>query len=326
MPNKDDHGDKKSVEASDAGPTGATTGEDGCVVHNHPLPPEEIGRYSPVRDADSEQDIANYVHGQAHDEIVQHVEKVKTEYVMGVAHDIWDVTTDRGRWWVITNMTNLYSQQHFPSMDYTLSFHVGLMMRLRSDSDRADAADIQPFDEVARRREQAGDRHDRAIEAEDYQAVGMQLRECLLSLIAAMRRRVEIEKVSERPKEADFKAWSELLMGQLCPGERNKELRQYLKTVSEKTWQLVNWLTHDRDANQTASSIALHACDTLFGHYVQILMRAKSDNSETCPRCSSRDIRYHFDIHIEPDGEYYNTCGSCGWSNHPNEVARHTRV
>jgi hypothetical protein len=38
---------------------------------------------------------ANYIHGQASEETVQHLEKVKTEYVMGDPYEIWDVTTDR---------------------------------------------------------------------------------------------------------------------------------------------------------------------------------------------------------------------------------------
>lgn len=290
---------------------------DDCVVHDHAVPPEEIARYSPVRDPDSETDIANYVEGQARDETVQHVEKIKTEHIMGDSYEIWDVTTDKSRWWVITNLTNLYSQEHFPSLDYTLSFHIGLMMRLRSRSRGADAEEPEPFDEVARRQGQASDRHDQAVEAEDYQTVGMLLRESLISLIAVMRRRVQFEDIGEWPQDANFKAWSELLMNQLCPGASNKELRQYLKTVSERTWQLVNWLTHDRDANQTASSIAFHACDTLIGHYVQILVRSETDNTESCPVCSSRNIRSHFDITIDPDGAYYSTCGRCGWSSHP---------
>jgi hypothetical protein len=166
--------------------------DDECIVHNHPVPPELLSRYSPVRDHDAEQDIANYVHGQARDERVQHVERVKTEYIMGDTYEIWDVATDKDRWWVITNLTNLYSQKHFPSLDYTLSFHVGLMMRLRSRQEGPDSVDPQPFDEVFRRQQQAGEQHERAIEAVDYQAVGMQLRECLISLIAVMRRRAKL--------------------------------------------------------------------------------------------------------------------------------------
>ena len=95
---------------------------DECVVHDHPVPPAELGRYSISRDAAAEEDIANYVHWQARDEVVQHVERVKTEHIMGATYEIWDVTTDKGRWWVITNMTNLYSQEYFPSLDYTCNY------------------------------------------------------------------------------------------------------------------------------------------------------------------------------------------------------------
>jgi hypothetical protein len=290
---------------------------DGCVVPDHPLPPEEVGRYSAERDPDAEQDIANYVRIEAQDETVQHVERVKTIYVLGDAYEIWDVTTDKDRWWVISNLTNLYSQKHFPSLDYTILFHIGLMMRIRSRPKGADSSDPQPFDEVYRRQEQAKERHDRAIEAEDYQSVGMHLRECLLSLISVMRRRVQLPSDVERPRDSDFKGWVGILMDHLCPGGKNKELRHYLKVTSENTWQLVNWLTHDRDASDTASLISIEGCDTLVGHYIQMLMRDQNDKNHTCPLCLSRNIRTHFDISIEPDGAYYDTCGSCDWSSHP---------
>ncbi len=34
------------------------------------------------------------VEGQARDETVQHVEKIKREIVLGDTYEIWDVTTD----------------------------------------------------------------------------------------------------------------------------------------------------------------------------------------------------------------------------------------
>jgi len=293
---------------------------DGCIVHLHPVPAQELARYSPERDPHSEQDIANYVEGQAPDETVQNVEKVKQEVVLGDVYEIWDVTTDKDRWWVITNLTNLYSQRHFPSLDYTLSFHIGLMMRLRSRPDGADSDMPSPFDEVFRRQEQAKNRHDGAVEAEDYQAVGMQLRECLISLIGALRRRLQLGPAAKLPQDANFVAWSALLMDKLCRGSSNKELRKHLKNTAKETWQLVNWLTHDRGANKTASSIAIHACDTVVGHFVQILERERTDRTDQCPLCKSRHIRTHFDISIEPDGDYYMTCGICNWSSHPNGV------
>jgi hypothetical protein len=265
---------------------------DECVVHDHPIPPELLGRYSPDRDPDSEQDIARYVEIEADDEAVQHVELIKTEYVLGDAYEVWDVTTDKGRWWVVSNPTNLYSQRHFPSLDYTLSFHVGLMARVRSRREGPDSLQPDPFDEVLRRQNQAQERFERAIEAVDFQAVGMQLRECLISLIAVMQRRAQLPHEIERPQAANFVVWSGLVLDHLCAGNKNEKLRQFMKITSEKTWQLVNWITHDRNANKTATYIAMHAVDTLIGHNVFLLMRESTDQTEQCPICSSRKVRH----------------------------------
>ena len=108
----------------------------------------------------------------------------------------------------------------------------------------------------------------------------MQLRECLISLIAALRRRVTLRLVVERPQGANFVDWSALLVEEVCPGGRNKELRQYLKGAAKDSWQLVNWLTHDRSANRTAASIAIHACNTIVGHYVNVFERERVDRTD----------------------------------------------
>jgi hypothetical protein len=294
--------------------------DDACVAHVHPIPPSALGSYHVDSDPHSEQDIARYVEHEARDETVQHVEKIKEEIVLCDKYEIWDVTTDKNRWWVITNLTNLYSQKHFPSLDYTLSFHVGLSMRLRSRPEGADANDPSPFDEVFRRQEQAKHQYERAVESVDYQAVGMQLRECLISLIAAVRRKVQLDPETARPQDANVKEWSDLLLDQLCGGGSNQRLRKYLKNAANHTWELVNWLTHDRDASNTAASIAIHASDTMVGHFVQLLVRDRTDKTEECPLCESRNIRTHYDHKIEPDGDYYMTCGECDWNTHPNAM------
>jgi hypothetical protein len=103
---------EKSEAATPGKSDNAQSGNE-CVVHEHPVPPELLGRYSPERDPDSEQDIARYVEIEANGERVQHVEQVKIEYILGNAYEVWDVTTDKDRWWVVTNPTNLYSQRHF---------------------------------------------------------------------------------------------------------------------------------------------------------------------------------------------------------------------
>jgi hypothetical protein len=76
------------------------------------------------RDRRAEKSIRDYVEWQAPDEKVTHAERVTTEIVMGRRLEGWDVRTNKGRWWVITEPTNLYSQKLFPSPDYTISFQL----------------------------------------------------------------------------------------------------------------------------------------------------------------------------------------------------------
>jgi hypothetical protein len=71
-----------------------------------------VEHIQPKRDPHSEADIAQYVEIEAQGQSVKHVEKVKEEVVLGEVYEIWDVTTDKERWWVISNMTNLYSQRY----------------------------------------------------------------------------------------------------------------------------------------------------------------------------------------------------------------------
>ena len=73
--------------------------------------------------------IRAYVEDQAHEEVV-HLEKAASELVGPVQHDIWDVHCTDSRWWVITEPTNLYSQDDFKSRDVALTFHIGLALRV----------------------------------------------------------------------------------------------------------------------------------------------------------------------------------------------------
>ena len=129
----------------------------------------------------SKRAISEYVESQARDEKVQHAEKVKTEHILGNDYDCWDVHTQKDRYWVITTPTNLYSHELFPSLDYTLSFHVGVMARImsrRGAPDRHENASHAGMAAV----EEASAAFDAAEEAEDFQAVGMKCRVCLIHL------------------------------------------------------------------------------------------------------------------------------------------------
>ncbi|OBJ46846.1 hypothetical protein A5630_10925 [Mycolicibacterium mucogenicum] len=290
---------------------------DCTVPPDQPVPADQLAQYSPDRDYHAEREIADYVEATVHDETVQHVERVKVEHVMGIPYEVWDVTTDADRYWVLTNGTLLYSRRHFQSLDYTLSFHIGLMTRLRSREEKFGAGFVTPFDEVVRRLAQAEEDLDRAVEVVEFQAVGMQLRECMISLMAAARRRTELPDGTEEPQDANVKAWGELLFNHYCPGSSNDKMRGYLKATTDKAWELVNHLTHHRNANRTAALIAKRAVDTITVHMANILTRDLWDRTEQCPRCESRAVRTYFDPEIGTDGDHFQVCDQCDWSSHP---------
>jgi hypothetical protein len=76
------------------------------------------------------QAIIDYTNWQAPDLTVEFVQKVHVENVLSHQHCVWDVHTDVDRWWVITNPTNVYSQERFPNVDLAVTFHVGLCLRV----------------------------------------------------------------------------------------------------------------------------------------------------------------------------------------------------
>jgi hypothetical protein len=100
-----------------------------------PIPDAALQNLMFKRDREAEKVIREYVEWQANNGKVTHAERVTTEYVLGRKLEGWDVRTDKGRWWVITSPTNLYSQELFPSLDYTISFHVGITARMMSEPD-----------------------------------------------------------------------------------------------------------------------------------------------------------------------------------------------
>jgi hypothetical protein len=103
--------------------------------HTIPPPPAKhiLGSFT-LANPTSKRAVSDYVETQARSEKVSHAEKVKSEHILGRDHDCWDVHTNKDRYWVITSPSNLYSQKYFPSLDFTLSFHVGVTARILARS------------------------------------------------------------------------------------------------------------------------------------------------------------------------------------------------
>ena len=107
---------------------------DECAIPPE-LPKEQLHKLMFRHSEEEAQGIRDYVEGQSrrNKAKVLHAEKLASERVMGRDYDVWDVHTNEkvdNRWWVVTSPTNLYSQRLMPSMDYVLSFHIGVMLRV----------------------------------------------------------------------------------------------------------------------------------------------------------------------------------------------------
>lgn len=233
------------------------------------MPPEALADYIVKAGDDEASSIRSYVEWQARDETVKHLEKVASESIFGQQMDAWDVRTNKNRWWVITTPTNLYSQKLFPSLDYTLSFHVGVTTRLMQSEmseEQKQAHDHinQLWNKLARARATLFS----AKKAEDFQSVGMKCRECLSSLAQCLAQAEMVPEGQEAPQLGNFIDWCELITNHIAAGSSNERLRSYLKTVSRSTWQLANWLTHAQHAGRFDGSIATDATENVLESFI----------------------------------------------------------
>ena len=266
-------------------------------------------------------EIAEYVEWQSNKSeeqkvTVTYLERIKSEVVFGTEHVAWDVHTDEpSRWWVITGPTNLYSQDLFPSLDYTFSFHIGLMARVGArNAKRAPRSEGQRLRAAWRRWETAAQALDTAREAEDFQAVGMRCRETLVALVKSLQRGVLIPDGSTSPKAANVPEWMELIARHFAGGARNEHIRSYLRTTAKEVWQLLNWLTHTTGAGLHDARIAAEATSGLLTTTTLVVMRAEVGSPSACPNCGSYRVTAVFDLDVPRDPPYVSMCESCEWN------------
>ena len=105
------------------------------------------------------EEVREYFEWQAPDLEVTFMQKVYSEAVLSTRHDVWDIHTNKGRWWVITGGMNFHSQEQFPNMDLALTFHLGLMLRIPRTAERQEGGlRIVPFGPVFEKLEERGRR------------------------------------------------------------------------------------------------------------------------------------------------------------------------
>jgi hypothetical protein len=263
------------------------------------------------RDEKSVEEIAAYVEGQSPGEKVKHTEKVMTQAVLGRKYECWDVRTNKSRLWVITSPTNLYEQKLFPSLDYTLSFHIGLMARVMARHEpKASALEQITMPAAWRKWEQAGKALDEAEEPEDFQAVGMRCRECLIAMVRALALPEMVRSGTEAPKKADVIGWCALIADTVAHGASADRVRGYLKAVSKAGWELVNWLTHAHSATHADGMFAHELTQHILAMFGTAMLRYRQGIPDRCEDCGS----YQFELWAdEPGVPLRPRCRKCGW-------------
>jgi hypothetical protein len=239
-----------------------------------------------MRTSDSERDeILAYVEMQEFGEPT-HIEKVASERVGGVEHDIWDVHCADGRWWAVTNPLNCYSQEDFKSRDVVLTFHVGLALRIAAER-RPPVSDgaVELIVGSWRRWQQAVDALGTAREAEDFQAVGVRLRECMVSFAEEISSDDLVDDGDDAPKGADVVGWTNLLIAKVLADA--KAWRSYLRKLTRETWEFVNWLTHAKNARYHDAELGVAAVEHFLSTMSATLLRAGREDLGRCPRCES---------------------------------------
>jgi hypothetical protein len=287
-----------------------------CTIPG-PVDPAVLNAFAPQQN-DEREAIRNYVEWQSPKENVNYVEKVLTERIFDRKMDAYDVHTDGERYWVITQPTNLYSQRLFPSLDYTLSFHVGVTARMMAD--RKSTATDEQQDRLAaawRRWTQAAEAIDQADEAEEFQAVGMRCRECLIAMVRAVAQPAMVPAGTDHPKAAAFIQWSELIADAVASGGSASEVRGHLKAMARSTWQLVSWLTHAANAGRFDAEMALDATQSTLAAFSIAVIRHERGTPDRCPQCTSYRLSSIHVPELDIDPPYITHCDVCGWKQRP---------
>lgn len=265
------------------------------------------------------QSVEDYYISQSPGARVNFSQKIYSEIVAGHKHDVWDLHASDGRWWIITDPTNLYSQEQFPNMDIAVTFHLGLCIRIpRTQEQNISDQIVRPFADVYIKLQEVAEALTQAQNVADYQAVGMRCRETLLSFVGAAQD-IATWSESETPKRADFRGWTDLIINTILSGSSHKERRHLFKTTLSEAWTFTNWLTHAQTANwydaEAAQGITSHA----FEMACSLILRHVRLVPEECPKCGSPHLSpqngWRKD---EPDIEWQRpVCDDCGWTGTP---------
>jgi hypothetical protein len=264
--------------------------------------------------------VTTYFEWQAPNLKLEFIQKVYSESILGHHHDVWDVHTDKDRWWVITNPSNLYSQEQFPNMDLAVTFHVGLCLRIpRSEKPKLSDLPLVPFAQCYRYMSEASDALSQAQEVLDYQSIGMRCREALLAFADAAQTVIPWDSSEQKPKRADLRAWANHICTVAMAGDSHKERRHLFKNQLESAWSFVNWLTHATGSRWHDAEAAVSITENAITLSTSSVIRHIRGVPETCPACGSHRLSPERGFRDDlPDIEWERpTCTKCDWTGEP---------
>lgn len=265
------------------------------------------------------QTVEEYFLWQSPDATISFLQKVYSETVAGHKHDVWDVHASDGRWWVITSPTNLYSQTQFPNLDYAVTFHLGLCLRIpRTDERNRLDVHITPFSVLLNELHALPDALGQAKALSDYQGIGVKCRELLLSFIDAAQNAIKWP-VEEPPQRANFRAWIDIIFDNVLGGPAHQARRRLFKYQFNEAWTFANWLTHAKSATWHDAEAAQTTVDHAIGFGVSLLLRAIRAVPEQCPKCGSPNLTPEDGWPEElPDTVWQRpVCEDCDWKGLP---------
>ncbi|OIQ42810.1 MAG: hypothetical protein BM560_01105 [Roseobacter sp. MedPE-SWde] len=264
---------------------------------------------------EEEQDaVVAYYLSQSKDASVTFTQKVYAETVIGHTHEVWDLHASDGRWWIVTNPTNLYSQDQFPNLDLALTFHMGLCLRIpRTDRQGSDVTTARLFGSVLQAITDCDEALSQANDAGAYRAIGVRCRENLLAFIHAVQG--AFEWPDNNLQKSNFVGWADLICDELLPSPANRERRRVFKLALKEAWTYVNWLTHSQSGTWIDAEVATTSVSYALGMAINLVMRKLRSVPDQCPQCESGNLSPIEGFDSSNSGVIFERpiCDDCGW-------------
>lgn len=269
-------------------------------------------------------EVKAYFLSQSPKATVTFAQKIYAETIVGHRHDVWDLHADDGRWWVVTNPTNLYSQEQFPSMDLVVTFHMGLCLRIpRAQKPSIDVSKLMPIASTFQQLEEVEASLNHADSLLGYRAVGVGCREALISFVQSL------QDAGEWPnsdlKRSDVKGWSKQILGIILIGSENEKRRRLLRSSINEAWDFSNWLAHTSSATWHDAEVAHSSVSHAVNLQASLMLRYFRNVPDACPECGSAHISPQY-AHREVDPEIKwerPACDDCSWTGKATPVGEH---